>query len=160
MKVYIVMEGEYSDRCIMGVFLDRKKAENYCKYRPGYFIVEEETMDDGYECLASGAYHCDVECSIRKKGGAFKTEILSASIKLCPKPEENSEGFDVSHWEKNVYYYWGNIWLNESIGDEKAVIKAMEKHCYDRCAEIADLLSQGYKAKDVRSALNLKEEDE
>lgn len=31
MKVFIVEEGEYSDRCVVGVFSSEEKAEHYCE---------------------------------------------------------------------------------------------------------------------------------
>ena len=54
MKIYVITEGGYSDYHIVGVTLDRKKAEEYCKLARGnYYVpnVEEYETDlfDGIE---------------------------------------------------------------------------------------------------------------
>ena len=45
-KVYIVTSGEYSSYCIEKVFLDKTKAEAYCKFHDNYDIEEYDTSDD------------------------------------------------------------------------------------------------------------------
>ena len=54
MKIYVITEGDYSDYHIIGVTLDRKNAEAYCKLsRSNYYApdVEEYETDlfDGIE---------------------------------------------------------------------------------------------------------------
>ena len=52
MKIYVVTSGCYSDYGIRGVFLDKEKAELYCKYHSGCyddFRVEEYDTADEYE---------------------------------------------------------------------------------------------------------------
>ena len=53
MKIYEVWSGEYEDRCLLGTFLNKEKAEklieleNQLNYRlDDCYLVEEETMDD------------------------------------------------------------------------------------------------------------------
>lgn len=54
MKIYIIERGEYSDRCIEGVFSTREKAEEYIKYHKydfytwftDSFRVSEYDLDD------------------------------------------------------------------------------------------------------------------
>lgn len=58
-KVYIVEYGEYSDRYIGAVFLDKRKAEDYAKYNTNYFgdpgcVLEYDLEDDSYEAVGSG----------------------------------------------------------------------------------------------------------
>ena len=54
MKVYIVTDGYRSDYRIDAVFLDKEKADNYCRYRCEYGdVVEWDTYDDNYEMIPS-----------------------------------------------------------------------------------------------------------
>lgn len=52
MKIYEVWSGEYEDRCLLGTFLSKEKAEklieleNQLDRLDDYYLVEEETMDD------------------------------------------------------------------------------------------------------------------
>lgn len=55
MKVYTVWTGEYSDRCMVAVFLDEAKAEKYAELHTeldeydDYWVTEYETQDDNFD---------------------------------------------------------------------------------------------------------------
>lgn len=59
MKVYTVWTGEYSDRCMVAVFLDEKKAEKYAEVQTEldeydyYWVTEYETQDDNFDMNAT-----------------------------------------------------------------------------------------------------------
>ena len=45
-KVYIITTGEYSDYTIVSVFVDKGKAERYCKFFPDCYVEEWEISED------------------------------------------------------------------------------------------------------------------
>lgn len=68
MKIYIVTSGEYSSYRIEAVFLDKKKAEEYCSYYTSgwkIFNIEiYETADDFYKAPKKGFLTFEAETDI------------------------------------------------------------------------------------------------
>jgi len=70
MKVYTVWSGEYSDRGMYAVFLDKEKAEKYAEVYTkldgydDYWVVEYETEDDKFNINTEVTkyYYCTIRC--------------------------------------------------------------------------------------------------
>lgn len=67
MKIYIVESGEYSDRCIEGVFSTKEKAEEYIKYHNSWY--GEYTIDEwGIDAWNKDDYIYEHVCDIDDNG--------------------------------------------------------------------------------------------
>ncbi len=81
MKIYVITEGDYSDYHIVGVTLDRKKAETYCWVaRSNYYVpnVEEYDTDLFGDIESRKAYsvimYKDGRVEAKELGGGYSYE--------------------------------------------------------------------------------------
>lgn len=166
MKVYVVEAGQYSDRHIEQIFLDKKKAENYVKYRnsdPDWYdyasVTEYDTADEGYAMQRNGYYHVDMESDIYLGNKAnppyFKTrEEINIEIY---SPSTRTDLFEDSGILSDTSYTKSNdIWrlhlerfFPECGMDEDAATAKIKKIFYDTAAEIRSLVIGGMRVKDA-----------
>ena len=167
-KLYVITEGCYSDYSIVGIFKDKKKAENYVKYNKseyfeGPWIEEYELMDDYYHICESGYYLFYAVCGIsKKKDNSY--EISSPSIhfeRLCTSDIVSSETYtdlNGSTQKCNLCLVRG---ISENTVENRTQAKdKVKKIILDLANQIMYYLSEGYSIKDIQSMFGFNQEDE
>lgn len=160
MKLYVVMQGEYSERHIERIFLEEGKAINFCKYHDGSYYDEYETNDEGYQMQKNGYYRCHIKGFITKVTGKFEAEIryikhelISTSeyeaISEAGKRKKVQVSFEMTWWGPRHYV---NIttFLRESDVSKNKIDDVLEKIGYDTCSEVAALFAEGRSLKQVK----------
>lgn len=93
-KVYVITEGEYSDYRIVGVTLDRKAAERYCKnVKRASVGWEDVPRIEEYELDAFGdgsQWHRIYWCYINKEDGRID-EDREGSYRSTQEPDDPHE---------------------------------------------------------------------
>ena len=161
MKLYVVMKGEYSDRRILRIFMDKEKAINFCKYCDESYYNEYETNDDGYQMLKNGYHRCYIECTITKVAGKFETKIKHTEHHLISASEyetlygnDKGKSVQVSRNEfpgENLSYYVDiHTFFRENDISEDKIDDVLRKIGYDTCSEVAALFAEGRKLKQIQ----------
>ncbi len=164
MKVYIVMQGYYSDCHVERVFLEKKKAINFCKYLDEGHWEEYETSDDGYKMQKNGYYRCYLECILKNVAGKFETDIRIIEHELISASEyesicEADKGKSVQVSPSSFYGGFGynvNImtFFRENDVSKDKIDDVLKKIGYDTCAEVAALLAEGRSLKQIKEIYN------
>ena len=117
MTVYIVTDGEYSNYHIEEIFLDKDKAEYYCKFHTSEngAVQTYNTMDDYYEIDVKTIDYFDIE--LTSKGVVKKCE--AKTFEYIPGNENFEETFFETIWGHGFY---GKIIANS----EEQAIKIMQ----------------------------------
>lgn len=136
-KVYVVTSGEYSGYCIEKVFLNKSKAEKYCKYHKNYYIEEYEPADDNIYTPMSyvkinytfdiRTSECNIDCSIVN---AYKEESMCYLEPLF---------WSLSYYEYITINYTHPI--NYPVKDEEKIKNKYIKVFQDLTSEIKYFLS-------------------
>lgn len=160
MKLYVVMQGYYSDCHIERIFLEKKKAINFCKYHDRSYYDVYETNDDGYQMQENGYYRCYIECIITKIEGGFEIDINFVGHELISASEYETEyGADKGKSVKvscglfftdSMYYVNITTFFRENEISEDKIDDVLKKTGYDTCSEVAALFAEGRSLKQVK----------
>ena len=154
MKIYVVTSGSYSDYHIEQVFLDRKKAELYCKWHYNSEIEEFETHDDMLDGeLKSKDKYMFVRYTLTNENFQEKERIYT---------ELRLDTYD--HMKNNTGYNTtlGNghqIILNRKISiadDENELKERYLKVCRDLMSEIKQMYVDGFTNKQIEEVIKSK----
>lgn len=169
MKLYVVMQGYYSDCHIERIFLEKKKAINFCKYHDRSYYDVYETNDDGYQMQENGYYRCYIECIITKIENGFETDINFAGHELisaseCEAMYETDKGKSVKVSPgllcgDRMYYVNITTFFRENEISEDKIDDVLKKIGYDTCAEVAVLFAEGRNLKQVKEIYNDESQD-
>lgn len=136
MKVYIVTEGEYSEYHIEGVFLDKKKAEEYCAlmnrndygWMPSAAVEEYTTEDDSINTGGTARWLYSFRPSLKTIDISHKT--------MKPWETPRIVGYDkilTIEPDRNTLYACGYVYITFTLS-ERNDSKA-KKIAYDALAE-------------------------
>lgn len=132
-KVYVVMSGEYSDRCVEGVFSTEEKAQFYCDvhektepYNCPYYVMDYEL--DKHELEPTAEVKTYYVVSIEIKDGTFSLDEIDGITedRIFDKPvviEEDDESIQVSsiygfEHAKKVAIEQYQIYTQQQLEDE------------------------------------------
>lgn len=95
MKIYVITSGDYSTYYIKHVFLDKGKAENFCRYHTGGFeklrVEEYDSEDETYDAVKNGYWTISAELDIScERPGACKI-VYAPRIIYGPYLSEGDE---------------------------------------------------------------------
>lgn len=109
MKIYVITEGDYSDYHIVGVTLDRKKAEAYCKLARGNYYVPdvEEYKTDLFDGIESRKPY-SVKLS---KDGLVEVKELDSGYSYESAMEHNAH---------RIGYFTDDNWIVNVLAEDEA----------------------------------------
>ena len=135
-KVYVITSGEYSSYCIEKIFLDKIKAEKYCKYHRNFQIEEYDTSDNDIYTLFK---YVDIFYKFNISKYDFHIDI---SIKTAYR--EESTCYLEPWFHTSAYYEYITINYTHPINeleDEEKIKNKYMKVFQDITAEIKYFLS-------------------
>ena len=169
MKIYVVTAGEYSDYHIERIFLDKEKADNFCKYHSGDNIFWEDTMrvteyetsDDIYQEPKESYEIITLKYAFIKKSLIPSLPIAIEKSFTLREPIRSTT-FDRASWgELNLshgYVLKITRSYKESEASEDDMIARTEKIAQDIIAAIKDLVyNDGFTFGQIASLYDLSE---
>lgn len=109
MKVYVITEGDYSDYHIVGVVLDRKKAEAYCRVARGnYYVPDVEEYETDLIDSIEGRKPYSVRMS---KSGRVEVKELGSGYSYEAAVEHNAH---------HIGYFKDDNWNVDVLAEDEA----------------------------------------
>lgn len=119
MKIYIVTSGEYDDYAIEAVFLDKRKAENYCRYHTNGMwalkIEEHDSKDETYDVVEKGFWTIEAELDIERFGRGFCKITHGPDITYGPYLSDEDKSELVAY--KSPYFDSYRVFLIRSFSE-------------------------------------------
>lgn len=151
MKIYIVVEGEYSDYHIEKVFLNGDKAKEYCEWCKGAYIEEFDTADDN---LQQANFYYQVYIRYDMETNHIHIQSKKCYVEIPTEYINVVSSFAMSSSVQCIYvtkYIPNAQWKGEDYCYNKYT-----KMMQDIAGEVKYYLSEGYTIQQINKMLNEK----